>query len=73
MTRIEYKEFISKAEFGVIADELNPAFVFTLTFTELLKDIASGKINAQELAKRELETRGLDIDGNWVGFGKIIV
>jgi hypothetical protein len=49
-------------------DELNPAFILSLTATELLSKIAKGEINLQELAKRELENRGQNIDGVWVGF-----
>jgi len=49
-------------------DDLNPDFIFSLTFTELVVKIAKGEINAQDIAKRELENRGLDIEGKWVGF-----
>lgn len=68
MTRNEIKEWNIKAEHGRVKDELNPAFILNLTATELLSKIAKGEINLQELAKRELENRGQNIDGVWVGF-----
>lgn len=51
-------------------DALNPAFLFQSTWTELLVKIASGEIDAQELARQELANRGLDLSGQWVGFKK---
>jgi hypothetical protein len=68
MTRKEMNEWNLKAESGILDDELNPAFILSLTATELLSQVAKGKINLQELAKRELENRGCDINGLWVGF-----
>ena len=53
-------------------DELNPNFIFSCIFNELLVKISKGEINAVRLAKNELQNRGLDINGNWVGFGKKI-
>ena len=53
-------------------DELNQDFILSSTFTELLLKIVKGEIDTKELAKRELENRGLDINGKWVGFGKKI-
>ncbi len=49
-------------------DELNPEYLFRLTYTELLVKIASGEIDAQECAQKELKNRGLDNNGKWVGF-----
>lgn len=68
MTRKEMKDWNAKAQAGTIKDELNPAFILSLTATELLSKIAKGEINLQELAKRELESRGQNIEGIWVGF-----
>ena len=45
----------------VIADELNLAFMFQVTATELLIKIASGDINLVAAAKAELANRGLEI------------
>lgn len=57
-------------ENNALQDELNPDFLFSLTFTELLSKVAKGEINAQQLAKQELANRGLDTDGKWIGFKK---
>ena len=72
MTREEMKSYIRKSELGLIADFLNPAFIFSDTEMGLLSMIAKGEINAVELAKRTLEQRGLDINGRWVGFNNTI-
>lgn len=51
-----------------LPDNLNPAFIFSLTATELLLEIAAGRIDAQALARQELADRGVDATGAWVGF-----
>ena len=61
MTRREYQTWINKADFGSVKDELNPAFILSTVATSLLSQIAKGEIHLQELAKRELENRGLDL------------
>ena len=53
-----------------LADALNPNMLFNSTATELLVKIASGELNAQDLAKQQLEGRGLNNKGEWVGFNK---
>lgn len=52
--------------------ELNPDYLFRMTWTKLLCRIAKGEVNAQELAIMELENRGLDINGKRIGFDKNI-
>lgn len=49
-------------------DDLNPELVFNATYTAILVAIAKGEIDAKELAINQLNNRGLDIDGKWVGF-----
>lgn len=53
---------------GTIPDELNPLFIFGMTHTELLMAIATGKIDAVQLAKEQLASRGIGKGGEWVGF-----
>ena len=72
MTRKEYKNWNNKAESGTVADELNPAFILSSVSSELLSQVIKGKIDLQELAKREMENRGLDVNGKWVGFNNEI-
>ncbi len=50
------------------ADELNPAYIFNSTWTELLLKLADGTLNPQELARKEMANRGLGRNGEWVGF-----
>lgn len=68
MNREEYKKWVDKANEGTIEDELNPIFVFNGIRSEILVEIINGKFNLEELAKREMENRGLDKNGKWVGF-----
>lgn len=72
MTREQYKYLNEKAMTGQISDDLNPAFILSGTNINLLVQIANGELDMQELAKRVLEGRGLDINGAWVGFNKQI-
>ncbi|WP_209864184.1 hypothetical protein [Chitinophaga sp. OAE865] len=53
---------------GSLPDELNPIYIFSLTKVDLLVMIASQKLDASFLALKELEQRGLDQHGVWVGF-----
>ncbi len=57
MTTQEYKEFEDKAINGTMPDALNPIFIFNLTATDLLKQIASGEIDIKALAEIELSKR----------------
>lgn len=66
------KEWNKAAEVGTVSDQLNPAFIMSDIHPDLLVKIANGELNCVEIAKRHLENRGLDISGNWVGFGKDI-
>lgn len=68
MTRQEFKNWNQKAEQGEVNDNMNPAFILGMTMTQMLAKIAQGEINMVELAKRELENRGCDINGQWAGF-----
>lgn len=53
------------------SDELNPDYLFCTKATDLLVAIINGQIDAVELAKKELDNRGLDHKtGKWVGFKK---
>lgn len=52
------------------SDELNPKYVFNTVYTELLLKLASGAVDAQELACKEMACRGLGRNGEWVGFAQ---
>lgn len=51
-------------------DEENPNYLFSGTNTFLLSEIVNGHIDPREIAWFELRNRGLDSNGNWVGFGE---
>lgn len=68
MTREEYKQWNNKAQFGTMPDDLNPAFILSGVHSRLLSQVAKDEIDMKELAKRELENRGLNIECDWVGF-----
>ncbi len=52
---------------GTLRDELNPLFIFSMTHNDLLVAIATGKIDAVQLAKEQLAGRGFGKTGTWVG------
>lgn len=63
-------EWVKAGEDGFLIDDCNPVYMFSTTDTVLLSKIVKGVINPTFLAARELANRGLDIDGEWVGFDK---
>jgi hypothetical protein len=38
--------------------------------TSVLADVVNGKIDLNKVALQELRNRGLDLNGNWIGFDK---
>ncbi len=73
MDRKEFAELNDAAVKGTISDEMNPIFIFESSLpTELLSMIAKGQIDVVELAKRQLENRGLNLNGKFVGFYETI-
>lgn len=51
-----------------LPDDLNPEYMFSITPSELLIQIAIGKIDAIDYARKELAARGTGKNGVWVGF-----
>jgi len=51
------KKWNEQAMTGEVKDIENPLFVFSLTSSNLLKNIAAGKLDAVQLALLELESR----------------
>ena len=58
------KQYIPKND----SDDLNPRYLFQGIATDLLVAIVNKQIDPFELANKELENRGLDSNGKWVGF-----
>lgn len=52
-------------------DALIPVYTVQVFSTPLLCKLAKGEIDMERLARGELANRGLDIDGNWVGYDTI--
>lgn len=51
-------------------DEDNPQFLFSLTNTKLLMQIANGELDSVQLAKETLANRGIGKSGVWSGFSE---
>lgn len=65
---LQINEWKAAAQLGLLPDEENPLFVFSLTNKDLLVQILSGTIDVKELARFELRCRGYDDNGRFVGF-----
>jgi hypothetical protein len=50
------------------SDDLNPEYLFNTVHTELLLKLATGAVNAQKLACKNMASRGLGRNGEWIGF-----
>ena len=69
MTQAEINHYRAAASLGLIPDEENPIFLFTMTHKDLLLGIINGKIDAVEMARMEMKARGLDLKtGRWIGW-----
>jgi len=62
------RELMAASREVAAGDETNPKFMFQIIHTNLVKAVALGRLDAQELAKREMVNRGLGKNGKWVGF-----
>ena len=51
-----------------MTDDQNPKYMFQGMNVKLLVQIASGKINAKEYAKYEMQNLGFGKNGEWIGF-----
>jgi len=49
-------------------DALDPRFIFNSTANQLLTEALNGEFDINYLVRRELANRGLDEEGNWIGF-----
>jgi len=51
-----------------IQDDLVPKYAIQPLQTALLVKFAKGELDMKKLAREELRSRGLNLDGQWVGF-----
>lgn len=64
------KERLMTKDYESRADDINPRFIFSTTATALLLEALRGDFDLKQLIRRELANRGLNAEGNWVGFDK---
>jgi hypothetical protein len=64
------KERLMSKDYDNRADDINPRFIFSLTATVILAEALRGDFDLKQLIRRELANRGLNAEGNWVGFDK---
>lgn len=66
----EYKDGIQEAyeKINEMRDDENPEFLFAITNTKLVLDIALKKMDVIKIAKEEMIKRGFDKRGKWIGF-----
>ena len=64
------KERLMTKDYESRADDINPRFIFSTTATALLVEALRGDFDLKQLIRRELANRGLNAEGNWVGFDK---
>ena len=57
-----------KDEINGLPDELNPAYIFSMTHISLLLQAAHGDIDLYALVRKEIADHGFGINGEWVGF-----
>lgn len=57
-TEDDWQKYNEAAKKGTIKDDDNPIFVFSTIPTKMLKMLASGKYNVEDLIKLELSKRG---------------
>jgi len=53
---------------GEVSDDNNPLFAFSTMTNELLTAFAKGKYDIDFFLRNELASRGLNINGQWIGF-----
>lgn len=66
--QIEY--YRKAAEEGTIPDAQNPLHILQGTDVRLLTQIANRQLDMVALARHELQQRGLNNEGKWVGFAE---
>ena len=68
MKTIEILKIASQT--GEISDENNPLFASSTMSTELLTAFAKNQYDIDFFLRNELANRGLNINGEWIGFAK---
>ena len=53
-----------------LPDDFNPEYAFQTLPTDLISRFAKGEYDADYFLRSELASRGVDINGVWIGFDK---
>ena len=51
-----------------LSDDDNPEYLFTGINNSILIAAIKGEVDLTKLAKKEMANRGLDLNGEWIGF-----
>ena len=68
--RKKNKKIIDLKKFDERKDEIDPRYIFSLTYTQLLVEALNGDFDIEYMIRRELANRGMDLEGRWIGFDK---
>ena len=68
MAQLNFTELEYNSLAGRMPDNENPIFIFTLTDKKNLLAILNDELDIKELVKYELKNRGMNENGNFVGF-----
>jgi hypothetical protein len=65
---IKLIQLMRKRDKERLPDDMNPEYLFSRTHVDLLVQIAKGTLRTKKIARKELEKRGLNKEGLFVGF-----
>ena len=51
-----------------LSDDNNPEYLFNGINNSILIAAIKGEVDLMKLAKKEMANRGLDLNGEWIGF-----
>ena len=65
------KKTYKQKEVTELDEDFNIDFIFRTSATLLLKLIANNRVDIKSIAEKELNNRGYDKSGNWIGFSRL--
>lgn len=72
MTQEQISKYEAAHKDKSVPDEENPLFLFSKTSTNLLVRILNKEFNIYALVRMNLQERGVNDKGQWVGFKKLL-
>ncbi len=70
MTTEQIEYYRQASNEGTIPDSQNPLFLFQGTHSDILTAILKRDFDVEQLVRHELQQRGLNDQGKWVGFNQ---